>query len=59
MAETTEPARRLQQEKQFTIDLPSVVAEYNADDCIHEGPILTDDYAPTDILRTIPRENSR
>jgi spermidine synthase len=53
-------ARRLQQEKRFTFDLPSVIAERNAaDDYIHEGPILTDDYAPTDILRAIPREQKR
>jgi spermidine synthase len=49
-------ARRLQQEKRFTFDLPSVVAERNAaDDYDREGPILTDDYAPTDILRGMPR----
>jgi spermidine synthase len=49
-------ARRLQKEKQFALDLPSVIAERNAaDDYTREGPILTDDYAPTDILRAIPR----
>jgi spermidine synthase len=49
-------ARRLQQEKRFTFDLPSIIEERNAaDDFIHEGPILTDDYAPADILRGMPR----
>ncbi len=49
-------ARRLQQEKRFTFDLPSVIEERNAaDEYIHEGPILTDDYAPTDLLRGMPR----
>ena len=49
-------ARRLQQEKHFTFDLPSVIEERNAADAyIREGPILTDDYAPTDILRGMPR----
>ena len=49
-------ARRLQEEKRFTFDLPSVVEERDAGgDYIHEGPILTDDYAPTDILRGMPR----
>jgi spermidine synthase len=53
-------ARRLQKEKQFTFDLPSVVEQRNAgDDYIREGPILTDDYAPTDLLRGIPREAGR
>jgi spermidine synthase len=48
-------ARRLQQEKRFTFDLPSVIEERNATDYVREGPILTDDYAPTDILRGMPR----
>jgi spermidine synthase len=50
-------ARRLQKEKQFTFDLPAIVErEKTADDYVHKGPILTDDYAPTDVLRGIPRE---
>lgn len=53
-------ARRLQQDKRFTLDLPAVVAERNAaDNYQREGPILTDDYAPTDILRAIPREEKQ
>jgi spermidine synthase len=48
-------ARRLQQEKRFTFDLPSVIEERNATDYVRAGPILTDDYAPTDILRGMPR----
>jgi spermidine synthase len=48
-------AHRLQQEKRFTFDLPSVIEERNATDYVREGPILTDDYAPTDILRGMPR----
>ena len=50
-------ARRLQKEKQFTIDLPSMIEhEETPDDYVRKGPILTDDYAPTDVLRGIPRE---
>ncbi len=50
-------ARRLQKEKQFTLDLPAVVeADGMPNDYLQKGPILTDDYAPTDVLRGIPRE---
>lgn len=50
-------ARHLQQEKRFLFDLPAVVAEANrSNDYQTKGPILTDDYAPTEVLRTIPKE---
>jgi len=50
-------AERLQTEKQFTVDLPAIVEEGGMRDDYHrKGPILTDDYAPTDVLRSIPRD---
>lgn len=50
-------AGRLQKEKQFTLDLPAVVEDGGIqNDYVKKGPILTDDYAPTDVLRGIPRE---
>jgi len=50
-------ARRLQKEKRFTSDLPAIIEEGGVqDDYMRTGPILTDDYAPTDVLRGIPRE---
>jgi spermidine synthase len=50
-------AERLQKEKQFRVDLPSVVREgATAGKYATKGPILTDDFAPTDVLRGIPRE---
>ena len=50
-------ARRLQKDKKFTLDLPAVVeAGGIPNDYVQKGPILTDDYAPTDVLRGIPRE---
>ena len=50
-------ARRLQKEKQFTVDLPAIIQEGGIqNNYVREGPILTDDYAPTDILRSIPRD---
>ncbi len=50
-------ARRLQEEKQFTVDLPAVIDTNGMQsDYVREGPILTDDYAPTDVLRGIPRD---
>ena len=50
-------AERLQKEKQFTVDIPAMIREGGTrDDYEREGPILTDDYAPTDVLRSIPRE---
>jgi len=53
-------AERLQKEKQFTFDLPAIIAERDVGaDYVREGPILTDDYAPTDVLRGIPRADRR
>jgi len=50
-------AQRLQKEKQFTVDLPAIIQERRMqNDYVREGPILTDDYAPTDILRSIPSD---
>ncbi|NUQ60932.1 MAG: fused MFS/spermidine synthase [Pirellulales bacterium] len=50
-------SRRLQEEKKFTVDLPEIVEEGGMrDDYERNGPILTDDYAPTDVLRSIPRD---
>ena len=50
-------ARGLQKDKQFTFDLPVVIeSEESPDDYERKGPILTDDYAPTDVLRGIPRD---
>ncbi|OHB77488.1 MAG: hypothetical protein A2W31_12155 [Planctomycetes bacterium RBG_16_64_10] len=50
-------ARQLQQEKRFTVDLPAIVANGSMqNDYQRAGPILTDDYAPTDVLRDIPRD---
>ncbi|MDT8302316.1 MAG: fused MFS/spermidine synthase [Sedimentisphaerales bacterium] len=50
-------ARRLQKEKQFTVDLPAIIEEGRMQNgYVQKGPILTDDYAPTDVLRGIPRE---
>jgi spermidine synthase len=50
-------ARKLQKEKQFTIDLPAIIeGQEGSDDYVRKGPILTDDYAPTDVLRGIPRQ---
>jgi spermidine synthase len=50
-------AERLQEEKEFTFDLPAIIDEGGIrDDYERKGPILTDDYAPTDVLRGIPKE---
>lgn len=50
-------ARRLQNQKQFLFDLVEVVNEGARQNDYHiEGPILTDDYAPTEVLRTLPKE---
>ena len=50
-------AERLQRDKQFTVDLPAIIREGGIrDDYERQGAILTDDYAPTDVLRSIPRE---
>jgi spermidine synthase len=56
-AELLATAERLQREKQFTSDLPTIIKEgVGWADYDRKGPILTDDYAPTDVLRGIPRE---
>ena len=48
-------AWRLQKDKQFTADLAAIIKEGGMrNDYVRKGPILTDDYAPTDILRSIP-----
>jgi spermidine synthase len=50
-------APRLQRDKQFTIDLPAIIEEGGMQNgYVRKGPILTDDYAPTDVLRGIPHE---
>jgi spermidine synthase len=50
-------ARRLQRQKQFILDLPAIIENGGAqNDYVREGPILTDDYAPTDVLRSIPSD---
>ncbi|MBN2313430.1 MAG: fused MFS/spermidine synthase [Sedimentisphaerales bacterium] len=50
-------ARKLQKDKQFTVNLPAIIeSEESPDDYERQGPILTDDYAPTDVLRGIPRD---
>ncbi|MHB1038563.1 MAG: spermidine synthase [Pirellulales bacterium] len=50
-------ARRLQKEKALSLPLLSIVEEGGVrDDYVKQGPILTDDYAPTDLLRSMPRE---
>lgn len=50
-------ARRLQKDKQFTVDLPAIIKDGGIqNDYVLKGPILTDNYAPTDVLRGIPRK---
>jgi hypothetical protein len=47
----------LQAAKQFRADLPGVVEQgATAGDYPRQGAVLTDDFAPTDVLRGIPRE---
>lgn len=49
-------AERLQADKQFRADLPGVVRRgATAGDYPRQGAVLTDDFAPTDVLRSIPR----
>lgn len=49
-------AKKLQEEKAFTLNLPAVVSKGKFRYGFQiQGPILTDDYAPTDVLRGIPR----
>ena len=50
-------AERLQAAKRFRADLPGVVQRgATAGDYPRQGAVLTDDFAPTDVLRGIPRE---
>lgn len=50
-------ARKLQEEKKFRFHLPSIVEAGGVRDNYQQrGRILTDDYAPTDILRSFPSE---
>ncbi|MBN1807301.1 MAG: fused MFS/spermidine synthase [Sedimentisphaerales bacterium] len=50
-------ARQLQKDKQFAADLPAIIEDGGMqDDYVRKGPILTDNYAPTDVLRGIPRK---
>jgi spermidine synthase len=50
-------AERLQREKRFRVDLPAIVRAGSAGgDYQRRGRILTDDYAPTDVLRGIRRD---
>ena len=50
-------AERLQKQKRFVTDLPAIIEEGGMrNDYQRKGPILTDDYAPTDVLRSIPRD---
>ena len=50
-------ARRLQKSKEFTFDLPSIIERGESPgDYETSGRILTDDFAPTDVLRGIPAE---
>ena len=50
-------AEQLQAEKKFSFFLPEVAQlATSGGDYIRQGPILTDDYAPTDVLRSIPQD---
>ncbi|GAB4130212.1 polyamine aminopropyltransferase [Thermopirellula anaerolimosa] len=50
-------AEKLQAERQFNVFLPGVIERLQSElDYDQAGPILTDDFAPTDVLRSIPQE---
>ncbi len=50
-------ARQLQEKLDFRFHLPSIVEAGGVrDNYQRSGRILTDDYAPTDVLRNLPRE---
>ena len=50
-------AEKLQEERRFNVFLPGVIQRMqNERDYDDTGPILTDDFAPTDVLRSIPQE---
>lgn len=55
--ELFQTAEKLQQEKKFSFFLPEIARlATQGGDYVAKGPILTDDYAPTDVLRSIPQE---
>jgi spermidine synthase len=55
--ELLETARKLQKEKKFTFDLSRLINDEFAPNTYEkQGRILTDDYAPTDVLRSIPSQ---
>ncbi len=56
-AQLLEVAERLQAAKKFQFYLPEI-AEMGTPggDYVRNGPILTDDYAPTDVLRSLPQD---
>lgn len=56
-AQLLEVAERLQAAKKFQFYLPEI-AEMGrpGGDYVRNGPILTDDYAPTDVLRSLPQD---
>jgi len=50
-------ARQLDQNKRFSASLAAIIEDEECrDDYQRKGPILTDDYAPTDVLRSIPSD---
>jgi len=50
-------AERLQAVKKFQFYLPEIAQMGTpGGDYVRQGPILTDDYAPTDVLRSLPQE---
>lgn len=50
-------ARRLQVEKQFSVEIPDIIKQGGRrNDFLRKGAILTDDFAPTDVLRSIPSD---
>ena len=52
-----EVAEQLQEEKKFQFYLPEIAKMGTpGGDYVRTGPILTDDYAPTDVLRGIPQD---
>ena len=50
-------AERVVQQRGLRVELEDIIQEGGTRDDYHQdGPILTDDYAPTDVLRSIPRD---
>ncbi len=55
--ELMQRAEKLQEEHQFNVFLPGVIQRMQSElDYNRTGSILTDDFAPTDVLRSIPQE---